>query len=94
MFFVPFVVLWILLALTVLALFFWRKTVASKEDDNLHVLDGADAAKAAEQEAVAQKLELIDKWGKILTVVAVVYGVILGGLYVWQSWVQNSSMGV
>jgi hypothetical protein len=39
----------------------------------------------AEQAVVAQKLDLIDKWGKIVTVLAVVYGVILGGLYAWQA---------
>lgn len=92
--FVPFVILWILLALTVLTLLIWRKTVSIKEDDNLHVLDGASVVKSAEQIAIAQKLDLIDKWGKIVTIVAVVYGVILGALYVWQSWVQNSNIGV
>jgi hypothetical protein len=91
---IPFVILWVLMALTVLTLFIWRKMVAAKEDDNLHVLDGASAAKSAEQIAIAQKLDLIDKWGKIATVVAVIYGVILAALYVWQSWVQNSSIGV
>jgi hypothetical protein len=91
---IPFVILWVLMALTVLTLFIWRKMVAAKEDDNLHVLDGASAAKSAEQVAIAQKLDLIDKWGKIATVVAVIYGVILAALYVWQSWVQNSSIGV
>ena len=55
--FIPFIVLWALLALTVLALFVWRKTV--------------------------------DKWGKIVTVVTVVYGLIIGALYVYQSWMQN-----
>jgi hypothetical protein len=94
MYFVPFVILWILLALTVLTLFIWRKTVASKEDDNLHVLDGASVAKSAQQETIAHKLDFIDKWGKIVTVVAILYGVILGALYVWQSWVQNSNIGV
>jgi hypothetical protein len=38
---------------------------------------------------VAQKLDLIDKWGKIVTVVTVVYGLIIGALYVYQSWMQN-----
>jgi hypothetical protein len=90
---IPFLVLWGLLAVTVLALFIWRKAVASKEDDNLHVLDGAAVEKSAEQSMVAQKLELIDKWGKIATIVTVVYGLILGVFYVYMSWVQNSSMG-
>jgi hypothetical protein len=92
--FVPFLVLWVLLALTVLTLFIWRKMVASKEDDNLHVLDGASAAKSADQQVIAQKLDFIDKWGKIVTIVTIVYGVILGGLFVWQSWIQNTSVGV
>ena len=91
---IPFMILWVLLALTVLALFIWRKAVASKEDDNLHVLDGAAAQTSAQQAAVAQKLELIDKWGKILTIVTVVYGLIVGGLFMYQSWIQNTTIGV
>ena len=90
---IPFLVLWVLLALTVLALFVWRKMVASKEDDNLHVLDGASAAKSAEQLALAQKLEYIDKWGKISTIVTVAYGLVMAAFYVWMSWVQNSRLG-
>ena len=91
--FVPFLVLWGLLAVTVLALFVWRRAVASREDDNLHVLDGAAVEKSAEQSMVAQKLDLIDKWGKIMTVITVVYGLILGGLYMYVSWIQNSRVG-
>ena len=91
---IPFIVLWILVALTVLALLIWRKAVASKEDDQLHVLDGASVQKSAEQITVSQKLDLIDKWGKMMTIVAVVYGLILGVLYVYQSWVQNTHAGV
>jgi len=92
--FVPFVILWILLGLTVLTLFVWRKTVSSKEDDNLHLVDGGAVTKSSEQEEVARKLDLIDRWGKIVTVVAVVYGVILGGLYAYHIWVQNTSIGM
>jgi hypothetical protein len=90
---VPFLILWAVLAVAVVALLVWRKTVSSNEDDNLHVLDGEAAQKTAAQVAVAQKLDLIDKWGKIITVVVVVYGVILGGLYMYQSWIQNSTLG-
>src|SRR5215471_15304426 len=64
--FVPLFVAWGLLALVVLGLFIWRKNVASNEDDTLHVMHGA----LTQQTALADKLDMIDKWGKILTVVA------------------------
>ena len=90
----PFVILLALLAMTVLALFVWRQSVARHEDDKLHVLDGAFLQKSSEQRMVAAKLDFIDKWGKILTVVTVVYGLILGVLYAWMSWIQNTTVGV
>ena len=40
---------------------------------------------------VAQKLEVIDKWGKILTVVTVVFGIIVLSLWVYQTWVITST---
>ena len=89
----PFLILLVLMALSVLALFIWRKAVARNEDDQLHVL-AAGSPQTAQQAAVAQKLELIDKWGKILTIVTVVFGLIVGGLYLWQSWIQNTTTGV
>jgi hypothetical protein len=90
----PFLIIWMVLAVAVLALFIWRQTVARNEDDNLHVMDGAAVQETAQQAVVAQKLEFIDKWGKIITVVALVYGVVIGGLYVYQSWVQNATQGM
>ena len=84
----PFIVLWILLACTVLAMVVWRKSVSSHEDDSLHVAQGP----ATEQISLAHKLEVIDRWGKILTVVTVVSGLALGALYVYQSWVVASNI--
>lgn len=87
----PFLYPWLVLALAVIGLMIWRKVVASHEDDQLHVLDGGGVGN---QVAVAQKLDQIDKWGKILTVIAVIYGVLLGAAYAYQAWTQAAQTGV
>lgn len=84
----PFMVLWVLMAASVLALLAWRKSVSSHEDDSLHVLHGNAVP---QQTAVAQKLEQIDKWGKTLTVVTVALGLLLAAVYVYQVWMQSST---
>jgi HAMP domain-containing protein len=89
----PFLYPWIVLALAVIGLMVWRRIVASHEDDNLHVLD-AGAGAGANQVLVAQKLDQIDKWGKTLTVIAVIYGVLLGAAFAYQAWIQTSQSGV
>ncbi len=84
----PLIALWGLFAISVLALIVWRKTVSRNEDDNLHVLHTEGVP---QQAAVAQKLELIDKWGKIVTAVTVAFGLLIAGLFVIQTWVQTST---
>jgi len=90
--FVPFFVLWIFLALVVLALIGYRRVIAQQEDDALHVLEPVSVAQ--QQVGVAQKLEQIDKWGKLLTIITVVYGLILALAYVYHGWVEGSHIGV
>jgi hypothetical protein len=85
----PFMVLEALLAATVIAMIVWRRSVARNEDDNLHVLH---AEALPQQVAVAKKLDVIDKWGKALTVIAVVFGLLLGAAYLYQVWVQGSNL--
>jgi hypothetical protein len=80
--------LWALLAASVIVLIVWRKVVARNEDDQLHVLQ---AAAVTQQVEVAHKLEVIDKWGKIVTAVTVAYGVLIAGLFIYQTWVQTST---
>jgi len=88
----PFLIVWILLAITILAMLVWRKSVARNEDEFLHLPDAASGQRSL-QVSVAHKLEIIDKWGKILTVVAVVAGLILGALYVYQGWISHTTLG-
>jgi len=85
----PYIAFWGLLALSVLVLFIRRKMVASKEDDQLHVMSGANP----DQVVVANKLEVIDKWGKILTVITVVFGLVIGFLYICSNFVGRNSLG-
>ena len=88
--FVPFKVIWALLAIVVLALIAYRKVVSSKEEETLHL---ADASEANHQAVIAHKLEWIDKWGKLLTAIAVVYGVLLAAAYTYHVWQTMSASG-
>jgi hypothetical protein len=90
--FVPFVVLWALMAASVLAMVVWRKMVASHEDDQIHVLDGASESVSQQQVALASKLDHIDKWGKTLTVVTLVFGVVLAAAYIYYGWTTGAKI--
>jgi hypothetical protein len=87
--FVPFTVVWGLLAFAVLALIGYRRVISAKEDETLH-LAGAPGVNS-QQVIIAHKLEVIDKWGKLLTVITVVYGLLLAGAYTWQTWLSSNT---
>lgn len=86
--FTTYFILWGVLALAVAILAIYRKTISTKEDDTLHLNPG-DAA-VTQQTALAGQLAVIDRWGKILTVIAIVSGLVLGGLYMYKVWVDQS----
>ncbi len=87
----PYFIFWVVLAVIVIGMIIWRKAVSSHEDDSLHVLDGGAVS---QQVSVNQKLDMIDKWGKILTAVTIVFGLILAAIYLYQSWIAMSKLGV
>ena len=84
---VPFIVLWAILATTVAVLIVRRRMIARGEDDTLHVLQGAPIPN---QVVLANKLEVIDKWGKLLTVITVAYGLLVAAAYVFQFFVRSA----
>lgn len=84
----PFAIGWGVLAIVVIVLAFWRRAVSAREDDCVHL--SGDTASIQEQAQTAGKLEAIDKWGKLLTVVLAVSGVALGVLYAMQLWDATS----
>ena len=85
----PFIGIEVALILAIFAMIAWRKTVAREEDDTLHVLQGEPVA---HQAAVAHKLDVIDKWGKAVTVIAVVFGLLVAAAYIYQVWVQGTQV--
>jgi len=85
----PFLAGWIVMACGVAALAIYRKTISSHEDDTLHV-SASTSVNVPEQAAVAHRLEAIDRWGKLLTITATVYGLALAAVYTYQIWVEGS----
>jgi len=88
--FLPFLILWGLMAASVIALILWRRAVAGEEDDSIHVMEGEQGV-TQHQVVVAQKLETIDKWGKALTAATVLVGVVIAGVYFYHLWVATST---
>ena len=86
----PFTILWMVLTAIVIGLILYRKWIAKDEDETIHVLD-YESGLVAQQVTVAHKLDSIDRWGKTLTAVALVYGFVVGAAYLYQSWLVSTS---
>jgi hypothetical protein len=84
----PFVGAWLVLAMAVVVLGLTRKVIAYRENDTLHVREG-DAAVNAQQQSFANKLDVIDRWGKTLTAAAVVSGIIMAVWFLYQAIEPN-----
>ena len=84
----PFLVLWGVLAASVLVLIVWRKMVSRNEDDMLHVLNSQGVPRQA---LMAHKLEVIDRWGKSLTIATVAFGALIAAAFAYQTWVETTT---
>jgi len=80
---------WAFLALATITLMIYRAVIGTDEDESLHVLDG-EARMAVEQQAMFKKLGAVERWTKILVAVTVVYGLALGGAYLYHLWRQTT----
>jgi hypothetical protein len=89
----PFLTLWLVVIAALVVVCFWRRSVAVQEDPALH-LGMAHAGTADQQVAVAKKLGQIDKWVKLLSVTAVVFGLLLGAAYLYKGWVLGPGAGL
>jgi hypothetical protein len=82
-------VIWAVLATVVVFLALYRRRVYLKSDELLHVLD-EEAPLVPAQEAIGKKLEKIDRWGKTLTVIVILYALAIGGLYFYRMFTDTT----
>ena len=67
----------------------YRRFIASYgEDDFLHTHD-VDAPLIAKQQNVAHRLEVVDRWGKVMTLLAVVLGLVFAVLHAYRAWITT-----
>lgn len=82
-------VVWAALATVVVALALYRRRIYMKSDEMVHLMD-AEAPLVSGQAVAAQRLEKIDRWGKLLTVVVVLYALGIAGYYLYKSFADTS----
>jgi hypothetical protein len=81
----PLVVSWAVLATVVLGLAIYRNVLSRREDDYIHL----DSKIERKQQAMAQKLQAIDKWGKLLTIVAAIFSLVLFAVFLYNGWNES-----
>jgi hypothetical protein len=81
--FTPFVIVWAALALITALLIVWRTMLGFNEDDSLHLTAGELPMERA-QITKTHRLEFVEHWGKILSVVTAAYGLALLCLFAYR----------
>jgi len=81
----PAIVIWAVLAIATLGLALYRKLISASEEDLIHLGPGEER-QIPQQEALAGRLQAVDRWGKILTVVSAVVGLAVAAVYLYQAF--------
>jgi len=89
----PYLAIWSIFAAATLGLAVYRKMLSVREDDSLHVSDGGMRL-IPEQIANAQRIEVVEKWGKSLTAVVLLTGLVLAGIYFYGVWQAGAGIAV
>jgi hypothetical protein len=89
----PYLAIWSLLAAVVLALAIYRKFLSTHEDVSVHVSEGASRLIPI-QIAAAQRIAVVEKWGKTLTAILLLAGLILAAIYFHGVWINGSGVAV
>jgi hypothetical protein len=79
---------WAVLAVVVVGLAVYRRIVAEHDDDLVHLAD-SEVGMVSQQVKIGKKIHSLDRLGITLTVIAVVYGSLLLGIYLHYVWVTS-----
>jgi len=75
----------------VIALALYRYFIGKEQDFHIHVTAG-EAQEVGKQSTLASRLSWVDKWGKSLTVVTLIYFLALLILILYKSWQQSQNV--
>lgn len=89
---IPMTIPWAVLTIIVIALAFYKKSLDSHVDEHLH-FDEQEDRLVQQQVAQARRSEVVEMWGKILTVVAFLYGLAIVGMIAWHQWQISTTAG-
>jgi hypothetical protein len=84
----PAVVIWVILAIATLGLALYRKLISASEEDLIHLGPGEERH-IPKQVALESRLKTIDHWGKILTVITVLIGLVVAACYLYQAFLTH-----
>jgi len=90
---IPYLAIWSFFAAIVAGLAIYRKMLSVREDDSIHVTEGS-ARLVTEQVLNTQRIEVIEKWGKSLTAVVFLAGMILAAIYFYGVWQTGTGVAV
>jgi hypothetical protein len=88
---VPYILGWSVLGIVVVVLAIYRSVVGGHEDDSLHVMAG-EAPIIAQQQKIGKKIDHIEAWGKSLTALLALYGLVLAAIYLYHAWQVSNTI--
>ena len=83
---IPYIASWAVIGIAVLALALYRKILTFHGDDEYVHLTEGEQRLIPQQVALGHKLEVIDRWGKGLTIFTAAAGVLIVGVILFQAW--------
>ncbi|MCL4781663.1 MAG: hypothetical protein KJZ70_01385 [Bryobacterales bacterium] len=83
---------WVVLTLITIALAIYKKSLDVHTDESLHIGAGEDQLVKA-QMAQSRRSDLAERWGKILTIVVFLYGIVIVGMIAYHQWQVNTTAG-